>query len=460
METAVGTPASELIGRRCCPILHGTSDPPEKCPVAAVIRSGDWESEAMEVEFLGRIFRVSCTPLLGNDGTLVAVLHLMRDITDQLVEEAEEIRSIRLDALGHLAGGVAHDLNNNFAGIMGFAEMLLAQSLGPTAQSCTEGILQSCRRSADLTQDLLAFAGRGRYEVKPVDIHAVIRSVLRDLRQDLPPGISIREELTAAHATVAADLRQITRMFRSLCSQAVQRMGSEGELKVSSRIPDCGEEDRWGDHTVISVIISDTAQVIAAEEMLRLFEPFREGVELGCEGLAMAAAHGIVYGHNGDLMVGVRASRPGNEFCVRLPLEMTMHTDSPTGVGKESSDRRRRILVVDDERSVRLTSSAFLRAAGFEVVACEGGDEALALFAEGTAPFDLLILDMLMPGLRGDRLLYQIRQYSPDVVAILATGYAFGDGTPCIDLSAFATVLHKPYSRDLLLEAVGRYLPK
>ncbi|MEI6147708.1 MAG: ATP-binding protein [bacterium] len=375
----------------------------------------------------------------------------------------EQLRqSEKMQAIGQLAGGVAHDFNNQLGGIIGFAELLSDNLTDPTLKVYAEKILEAGGRAADLTRQLLAFSRKGKYLSMPTDVHRVIQEVVELLNRSVDKRIEIQQYLEATPSLVLADPAQIQSALLNLGLNARDAMPEGGELffrtclvTFSADHPD--EELKPGRYVQISV--TDTGVGINAATMKRLFEPFFTTKEVGKgTGLGLASAYGTIKNHGGTIRV---YSEPGHgsTFSIYLPVleeegaalvVREVAAPTPTGHG--------RILIVDDERVILEIGTAMLHKLGYEVTACGDSHEALELYRKNWRTLDLVILDMVMPKMSGRDLFLAMRQINPGIKALLSSGYSINGEAQGILNQGVMAFLHKPYLWAELAQSVAKVL--
>jgi nitrogen-specific signal transduction histidine kinase/CheY-like chemotaxis protein len=385
-------------------------------------------------------------------------------ISDDITEERrrdEERRQIeeqlaqshKLDAIGQLAGGVAHDFNNQLAGIMGFAE-LLREEVESDAKLLpyVDYILNGTRRSAELTGKLLAFARKGKYQTMPVNLHKVIGEVVSLLKHSVDKRIRIVQDLKAEPPVVLGDPTQLQNAILNLALNARDAMPQGGTLSLRTRNTTLdGDFCRSVTFDVtpghyICVSVEDTGVGMDEELLKRVFEPFFTTKDEGRgTGMGLASVYGTVTNHRGAVTVRSTPGK-GSTFEAFLPAAVE-ETVAITG-GKETTVRgNARILVVDDEETFRDLAVASLKSLGYEVVTCADGVSAVDYYRAASKLIDLVMLDIVMPGMDGRETYNSLREINPDVKAILCSGYSKdGRAQEILDDGAMGFV-QKPFRR-------------
>ena len=357
------------------------------------------------------------------------------NVTDRKLAEEEKRRleaqvqqAQKLESLGVLAGGIAHDLNNTLTPIMGFTA-LVEESLpegSPNRENLQE-VLKSGERAKNLVRQILAFSRRGDQERKPVDIAGIVKEAMKLLRATIPPTIEICQNIDPECGQVRADATQIEQVIVNLCTNAYQALEDTGGLlEVSLTRVEVSPEDarahphlQQGPH--VKLTVSDTGPGIDAAIVERIFEPFftTKGVGEGT-GLGLSIVHGIVTAHGGAISCRSEAGK-GTSFFVYLPrlgeaaAGEREHSEAPPK-GAEH------ILFVDDEESITRLAQQMLPALGYRVTVRTSGIEALEAFRAAPTGFDLVITDLAMPQLSGVDLARKLTEIRPDVPVLLCTG--------------------------------------
>ena len=383
------------------------------------------------------------------------------DITTRQRLEAELRQAQKMEAVGQLAGGVAHDFNNQLTAILGYTELLLDQHGDDSAfGKDLHEIQRAARSSAKLTQQLLAFSRKQVLKLEVLDLNQVVRRLGQILTRVMGEDIELKANLADELPYVRADSGQLDQVLMNLAVNARDAMPDGGMLTIEtssvvlradSQLPE-SVKIVPGPYVVLSV--SDTGEGMDALVRGRIFEPFFTTKEQGKgTGLGLATVYGIVKQLGGYVWVDSEP-RQGARFTLHLPA--TTAPSDATDVGTlsaVSAERAETILLVEDEDAVRYFASWVLKRHGYQVIEAATPDEALAMIADAP-PIDLVLTDVVMPGLSGPDLLARIRECRP-VRGLLMTGYTeklitTGDGS--------TDVLEKPFESNQLLRLVRRAL--
>jgi PAS domain S-box-containing protein len=372
------------------------------------------------------------------DNALFALGGISIDITERTIAQNQKRQlelqlqqTQKMEALGTLAGGIAHDFNNILAAIIGYTEIAVADmDKESTSHDYLNRVLESGERARSLVRQILAFSRKGDMEPKPVQVKLIVKEVLKMLRASLPATIDIVQEIHSDGA-VMADPTQLHQVMMNLGTNSGYAMGQSGgeltvrldETRIDSPLPQQHGDIPPGSYLKLSV--TDTGKGIDPEDLGKIFDPFFTTKPKGeGTGMGLAVVHGIVTGLGGAISVDSTPGR-GTRIEVFLPalprdVAVTATEDKALPVGSE------RILFVDDEPFQTDMFRHMLGLLGYTVEACNSGAEALSLFEENIQGFDLVITDMIMPGMTGDQLAQKMLALRPDLPIILATGYSDG----------------------------------
>lgn len=430
---------------------------------------------ASEFEFIAadetskRTFASCFVPIHDEMGNVERLMGCTREITEQLNLEAarqdlqEQVLHVqKLESLGLLAGGVAHDFNNMLAAVMGNIE-IAKLLLGPShsAHESLESAESAVDLGANLCKQLLAYAGKGRFGIEPIQLGPAATKVISMLRATLPSNASITTQLN--EVTVDASAGQIDQIVLNLIMNATEALGGEPgrivlsiekvNLKAGDFVASVGGDISPGTYARLSV--EDEGSGISMEALPRIFDPFYSTKDSG-RGLGLAAVGGIVRTHKGYLRVET-AEGKGTRFSVYLPTTEKIAVASQAHA--KLSAQGKCILVVDDDDRVRIASAQLLVAYGFEAIQASDGTEALARIQEdkdADRKIAAVLLDVTMPGLSGPQVLERLREISPQMPVLLFSGWERCE----VDISSLerTAFLAKPYSLQSLTSALAKLL--
>jgi PAS domain S-box-containing protein len=412
-----------------------------------------------------RWVRNTLVPEYDERGTLRAYDGLIQDITEQRKLEAQLIQAQTMESLGRLAGGIAHDFNNLLTAIIGNAQ--LAQGSLPTdeeARASIDEILKAAQRAASLTRQLLDFARQRVVSSAPVSIGDVVRESATMLRRLVCENVEIETLIEPDLGLVAADPGQLQRLLVNLVVNSGDAMPDGGRLVVrasnmtlSAEAAAAHPDLKPGPYAVLSV--SDTGIGMSAEVMSHLFEPFFTTKEQGKgTGLGLATSHGIVKQLGGDFEV---ESEPeiGTTFRIILPLAKptaaspaVVSPPAPVSAGGET------VLVVEDEQLVRRLIVSILHTSGYKVLEAADGNGAIEIIESHGPQIDLMVTDVVLPGLSGRQLAVDFGARCPDAKLLLVSGYLPSDIDQWLDDGPAIPFLAKPFSSEALIRKVREVL--
>ncbi|MGD9953483.1 MAG: PAS domain S-box protein, partial [Burkholderiales bacterium] len=370
------------------------------------------------------------------------VLSVVRDITERRAREAEreqleaQLRQAqKMEAIGQLTGGIAHDFNNILQGVLG--NLVLAEErqagLGDAKLGrYLERAHAAWQRARDLIRQMLTFSRGQSGERRPVALGALLAEATRLLRPTLPATLELRTELVDGLPAALADTVQMEQVLLNLCINARDAMQGEGAITLGARAGEhrgavCASCRQRVEGRYLELNVRDTGPGIPTEIRERMFDPFFSTKEVGRgSGMGLAMVHGIVHQHGGHVLVE-NAEGGGARFRILLPAAEA--ADAAAGAGEEARNRAARpqlggrVLVADDEQSIRELLGELLEGWGLEVVACADGAEARDAFAEDPQSFDLVVTDQTMPRLTGLQLAKLVTRMRPGIPVILCTGY-------------------------------------
>jgi signal transduction histidine kinase/ActR/RegA family two-component response regulator len=414
-----------------------------------------------------RVLARDFVPIAGEKGTTAGHLWLFNDVTGER-QALERLRLLpRMEAVGRLAGGVAHDLNNALTTILGHASLLgLEVGSHPYLAESVGEIHKAAERAAAITRGLLAFGRRQALQPRPIDPGAVLQKLIDSLRRSLGEGIELIIELPDAPATVRVDASKLEHALLNLAMNARDAMPRGGTLSLSLRVVHVSEREaaRYpfpflsGRYAVFSV--ADTGAGIPEDVRPRVFEPFfsTKPKEKGA-GLGLATVYGFVKQSGGYIWVESRDGQ-GSVFHVALPLYDAQAESEPEGASASGSHHRRgaTILIAEDEPSVLSMVERALAQRGYRVLAARDGVEALELLQQSDSPVDLLVTDATMPRMGGVELASRVRELMGDVPVLVTSGYS-ADVVRGLDAFGGDTrLLEKPFLAGEVAEAVERML--
>jgi two-component system, cell cycle sensor histidine kinase and response regulator CckA len=402
-------------------------------------------------------------PMRNAHGQIYGVCGISTDITERQRLEAKLRESAKLESLGVLAGGVAHDFNNLLVGILGNASML--QQDVPDSSPTWEvlnSIVQAGERAAQLTRQMLAYAGRGQFLIAPVDLSNQVRDIAKLTRAAVPRNVDFRLTLPPDLPPVDADAGQLQQLVMNLIVNAGEAIDQgSGSVEITTGVENWSEAalqklaaGTLAPGRLVVLRVRDTGCGMDRATLDRIFDPFFTTKFTG-RGLGLAAALGILRAHHAGIHVETRPGA-GSTFTVLFP-PAAQAAHAPRVAVSAAGPLAGRILVVDDEPAVRQMAQAALERHGFSVAAVEHGQAALNWLQDHDAAVDLLLLDLAMPVLAGDATLAEVRSRFRDILVVCSSGYSEQEARERFGPGAVA-FLQKPYTAAQLTDAMARAL--
>jgi nitrogen-specific signal transduction histidine kinase/CheY-like chemotaxis protein len=424
--------------------------------------SDEVKDEVAELSDPVRVLHRYAGPLRDELGQVVGRIVTVEDITSSWQMQRQLTHAQKMESMGRLAGGVAHDFNNLLGTILGFSSLLQEQiPRDDPRRAGLEQIAQAAERASNLTAALLAFSRSARFERAPVSLNRVIEDSYQILRSTLDPSVSIVMSLEPALPPLLGDALLLQQVVINLVQEVRDRLASGGTLRLTTRAFDqpVPAEEREAEGRMRRVVAVDiqTGGVTAG----RPAAAGRAQPPEATSGLALTIAEDIARAHGGFLIA--HATREAASFEVVFPAERSEETaplphEGATARGHET------ILVVDDEPGLRALAKSGLRQRGFDVVTVESGEQALDILRKNEPRVDLMVLDLTMPGLSGEKVLRAIRGFRPELPVLIASGYATVQSQSAWVAAGAMGFLAKPYRiqdlagklREVLDRAHGR----
>ncbi len=457
-EEAVGRPVQELTYRESLSQLTEAT--------RIVIEKSKWNGELRHLTKDGRevIVEGYWTLVRDTEGNPQTILAINTDITEKKRLEAQFLRAQRLESIGTLASGIAHDLNNILSPITMGAQMLQMKQQDEQSQRLLEVMRTSAERGAEMIKQVLSFAkgiGGERVTIQPKHL---IREIVRVAEETFPKSLRITQRVTEELWVTSGDPTQLQQVLMNLCVNARDAMPNGGALTIEAENRTLDEiyagmlhGARAGNFVLITV--TDTGTGIPPEIIDRIFDPFFTTKEPGQgAGLGLATVQGIVANHSGFITV---ESQPGlgTKFKIHLPAQEAAslkqvdeeYPDSPSGNGEL-------ILVIDDEAAVREMTGTTLETFGYRVMTADNGATALGVFAGHQDEVSVVITDMMMPLMDGPMTIRALRKLNPQVCIIASSGLSESIDAADLDQLGVKTFLIKPYGAKTLLKTVAQAL--
>lgn len=464
-ERLYGWAAEEVLGKRAGEYLSAGDEP---AGFQKVYESGTWTGELQQTGKNGQMMTVESSWTLVQDdaGQPTHILIINTNITEMKSYEAQLLRAQRMESIGALAGGIAHDLNNALAPVIMGAELLKQNPDTEKRELLLETILASAGRGTEMVRQLLTFARGSQGRVGPVQIGSLVNEMVKILRDTFPKSIAIDSSLSGKHCIVRGDVTELHQVLLNLCINARDAMPRGGRLTVAAEtleltpanIPP-GVEAPTGPYVMLSV--ADTGTGIPAGVLPRIFDPFftTKGPEKGT-GLGLSTVNNIVKNHNGFIRIHTEIEK-GTEFRIYLPaVEAAEAGEGPGTRPPIPIGGGQMIMVMDDERAVRELTKTTLENYGYRVVTAANGLLGITCFGEFKDDIMVVVSDTDMPFMDGLLALNAIQKMKPDVQIIIASG-GKSDSELLLKIDTTNVVrLPKPYTVERLLTAVADAIEK
>jgi PAS domain S-box-containing protein len=465
-ERIYGWKIEEVLGQRASELLYKHDAPFREDVWKAVIEKGEWTGELNQVTKSGREVVIMSRRTLLRDATgkPTAILNINTDITDKKQIEAQFLRSQRLENIGTLAGGIAHDLNNVLSPVLMAVELLRRDTLDEFGQKMLDTIKASAQRGADLVKQILSFARGAAGEMVALQLKHLIKDAAKLAADTFPRSIKVQTNVPNDLRPIVGDATQLHQVLLNLCVNARDAMPKGGILRIEAEniVLDnkCArmlEQPVSGRHVVLTV--SDTGTGIPAHLLERIFEPFFTTKEPGKgTGLGLSTVMSIVKNHQGFLEV-VSQEGNGTAFKVYFPTAATDESVSPQAEPAGlPAGRGEQLLLVDDELAVLEMTKETLETFQYRVLMATNGAEAASLYRQHRDEIDVVITDLMMPVMDGAALVRSLRSTSPQVKIICVSGLASESKLTEVDKSTISAFLHKPYTTKQLLTALKEVL--
>jgi len=461
-----GWSPQEVTGQAASTLLFKKVMPEWRDIRTTVLEKGEWIGELQQVNKEGKPVIVQCRQTLIRDaaGNPVSILCINTDITEKKQIEAQFLRTQRMENLGALAGGIAHDLNNILAPIMLAVEIIQDDPAGESNVKLLETIATSTRRGSDLVKQILSFARGVAGEKAPIQIRHVVSEVVKLITNTFPRKIIVRSHIAGDLPNILGDTTQLHQVLLNLCVNARDAMANEGTLTIGVSAVHLDQKQTHSQPESVSgafveLKVSDTGTGIPPELVSKIFEPFFTTKETGKgTGLGLSTVMGIVRSHGGFVEV---ESAPGEGTTFHIYFPVPQESGGPQGksnITKLAQGDGEQILLVDDEIAITEIVCTTLNAYNYRALTAKSGMDAIELYAEHHSEIDLVITDMMMPGMDGMSLVNAMRDINPDVKIIAVSGHADQVKMNNLFNGKVDAFLNKPFSTTKLLSTLRSVL--
>ena len=465
-EHIYGWTAEEAIGKDVRELIFKQRSEQFETARKTVLENGEWTGEIHQTRRDGAAIVIESRWTLVRDekGVPRSILVINTDVTEKKRMETQFLRAQRMESIGTLAGGIAHDLNNVLSPILMAIDMLQLKTSDESSRKWLDVLRTNAERGADMVRQVLSFARGVEGERVALQPKHMIKEIIKILRETLPKSIEISFRIPNDLWIISADATQIHQVLMNLCVNARDAMPDGGSISIAADNVVVDEnyarmhiEAKSGRFVVISV--ADTGPGMTPEIQSRIFEPFFTTKDMTKgTGLGLSTAMTIVKSHGGFINVYSELHK-GSQFTVYLPAldkpggadAGAVAVDLPVGNGEL-------VLVVDDEESIREITRGTLETFGYKVLTASDGTEALALYADKNNEIDVVLTDMVMPFMDGPATIRALQRMNPNVRIIAASGLGAGHRGGEGALEGVAVFLNKPYTAEKLLKTVAQVL--
>lgn len=461
MAEMVKNHGDQLQGKCCYQAFWNYSTLCESCPVAQCFLSGILE-EGNFTTPSGRLLELRAVPISNDSGKVETVIEVIRDVTENRNLEAQFIQAQKMESVGRLAGGVAHDYNNMLSVIVGYAEMAL-EKLSPLDPICEDirEIYEAGVRSTDITRQLLAFARKQTIAPVALDLNQAVNGMLKMLRRLIGEDIDLAWLPKTSLWPVMIDPSQVDQLLANLCVNARDAIDGVGRVTIETEqvaFDDayCTDHPGFMPGEYVLLAVSDDGCGMDRETLAKIFEPFFTTKAVGRgTGLGLSTVYGIVKQNNGFINV---YSEPGKGTTFKIYFarhntveEVKVYSDSSTNIPMGHGEI---ILVVEDEASILRLARKMLEELGYTVLAAEGPDQALRLAEERPNEIDLLITDVVMPKMNGKDLSNRLHEICPSLKTLFMSGYTVDGIAHRGILDQGVNFIQKPFSSESMAQKV------
>jgi len=465
-ERLYGWAPNEILGRKASSFLW--SDVAEGSVAFQKVREdGKWDGELHNMSKEGKaiLVQASWTLVRDSDGRPTSVLCINSDVTEKKNLETQFLRAQRMESIGTLAGGIAHDLNNVLTPILMSVEILKGTSKSEEDLELANTLLTNVQRGANLVSQVLSFARGVDGQRVPVNVAHLIRELVKVIQETFPRNIQVESRYSADLWTVIGDATQIHQVILNLCVNARDAMPDGGKIAITSESIVLDEtyasmnlNAKTGSYVVIKV--EDSGTGIPPEVQERIFDPFFTTKETGKgTGLGLSTTAAIVKSHNGFINVYSEVGK-GTRFHVYFPADASNEAPEAQSIEQSRLPRGRGelILVVDDEESIRKVAKSTLERFGYAVMLAEHGAEAIAIYAQNPGAISVVLTDMAMPIMDGPTMIIALKSIDPKVRIIGSSGLSSNEGGAKAVGTGLEHFIPKPYTAEAMLKTIRNIL--
>lgn len=466
-EEIYGWGAQEAIGAKVNQLLFKNVPSEFEEALKVIEEKGEWKGEFHQLTRDGKeaIVESRWTLVRDEQGKPKSIFVVSTDITEKKKIEAQFLRAQRMESIGTLAGGIAHDLNNMLQPIMMSLQLLKVQFPDNKSHDLLEIVETSAKRGADLIRQVLSFAKGMEGEHAVLQVRHIISEIVRILKETFPKSIQIQTDVLKELWTISGDPTQLHQVFMNLCVNARDAMPSGGTLSITVKNLFIDEnyaqmniDARAGPY--IAITVSDSGTGIPPKILERIFEPFFTTKEPGKgTGLGLSTSYGIVKGHGGFIHVYSEVGK-GTRFKIYLPAFETAETKvlGDKKIKELLTGHGELILVIDDEPAIRDITSTTLQRYGYRAITANDGADGVALYVHNKVEIKAVIVDMVMPIMDGRATIRALRKIDPDVKIVAVSGLKDDEEHVQAARVDANTFLSKPYTAETLLKTLHELL--
>lgn len=465
VEQLYGWQVSEAVGQVCYLLLKTKFPEPLATIKETLFKTGEWKGELVQLSKDGQRVVVSTHWVLhkNSNNEPVAILEVNDDITEKKKLENQLFRSQRMESIGTLAGGIAHDLNNVLTPIIMGLQLITYQISDEESRKMISALVEHAQRGSDMVKQVLSFAKGVEGERILLQPRYLVSEIQKILVQILPKNIEIKITTPKNIWAITGNVTQLNQVLMNICINARDAMPQGGQLVIKMAnitIDEYYAKMQYGatPGPFVVITITDTGEGMPENILHRIFEPFFTTKEMGKgTGLGLSTALAIIKSHKGFITVYSEIAR-GTTFSIYLPASL-MEKDllaNEDVSDKKSVGKGEEILVIDDEALIRQITKTTLEAHGYKVITANDGAEGVAVYAINKARIKVVLLDMMMPNLDGQATSKILQQIEPKVKIIISSGFA--PHAKMVEGNTIKAFISKPYTAEQLLEVITQVL--
>jgi signal transduction histidine kinase/ActR/RegA family two-component response regulator len=449
----------DLIGKHCYEVFRGENAPCPGCPEVPALRDFQLHTAEIEHPRLNKSFLVTASPLFDEQGRCEGIIHVAKDITEQQLLTAKLRQAQKMEAVGTLAGGVAHDFNNILTGILGYAELarMSMPADSPLYRDLSE-VLALGKRGANLVRQLLTFSRQQAMETVDLDLNKLITNLMKLLHRLIPENIKVEFTPGPDLLRIRADKGQLEQVMVNLAVNARDAMPEGGRLVIETANVEANGNDKNPHPSLVRLRVSDTGTGMDKAMHEQIFEPFFTTKETGKgTGLGLSLVYSIVKQHEGWIELE-SAPNQGTTFSLFFPADQAGDAHDDTAAADKAPRGSETILLVEDEKPILRVVTRTLENLGYTVLATADPREAEAIFQRSGDDIDLLLSDLVMPDCNGHELYERLAAHHPRLKVLFMSGYPDKVmTTQSMQGPAFAFI-GKPFSMEALAKTLRQVL--